>query len=161
MSGICYLQLISPLKVIHCLRRVLNSHPLGKSLDLTNAFINCFYVSFRTSIYEFLGIISLMSSATIFTCAHIAILLLSLDFFYQSSYCNFVVIIAFLWHPLLLVPILYYAWSAQEIFVASHMCWFFKFKNFPMVFLVYELNLDELKRLFNRRETTWNINNVL
>ena len=34
------------------------------------------------NVYEFLGIISLMSSATIFTSAHIAILLLSLHFFF-------------------------------------------------------------------------------
>ena len=59
--------------------------------------------------FEFLSIINLMSSATIF----IAILLLSwhvfflLFFFYQNSHCNVVVIIAFLWHSLLLVPILY------------------------------------------------------
>ena len=79
---------------------------LGISLDLTNAFIHCGHVSLGTSVYEFLGIISLISSATIFTCAQIAILLLSLQyfffFFYQSSYCNFV-IIAFLWHSLLLL----------------------------------------------------------
>ena len=39
------------------------------------------HVSLRTSAYESPGIINLMSSATIFTCAHIAILLLSLHFF--------------------------------------------------------------------------------
>ena len=40
-----------------------------------------YLVSLRISVYVFLGIINLMSSATIFTSAHIAILLLSLDFF--------------------------------------------------------------------------------
>ena len=65
-------------------------------------------MSLGTSEYEFLGIINLMSSATIFSRAHIAILLLSFYFFYQSSYYNVVVITAFLWHILLLVPILYY-----------------------------------------------------
>ena len=35
----------------------------------------------------------------------------------------------------------FYAWSAQEVFVAEHMYWFFKFTCFPMVFLVYDLNL--------------------
>ena len=38
---ISYLLLISPLKVLHCHHRVLNSHSLGMSLDLTNAFIHC------------------------------------------------------------------------------------------------------------------------
>ena len=41
-----------------------------------------YHVSLRTSVYEFLGIINLMSSATIFTSAHIVILLLSLPFFF-------------------------------------------------------------------------------
>ena len=41
MSVNSYLQLISPLKVLHRLRRILNSHSLGMSLDLTNAFIHC------------------------------------------------------------------------------------------------------------------------
>ena len=41
MSVISYLLLISPLKVLHCLHRVLNSYSLGMSLDLTNAFIHC------------------------------------------------------------------------------------------------------------------------
>ena len=45
--------------------------------------------------YEFLGIINLMFSATIFTSAHIVILLFSLHFLNLSSYCNLVVIIAF------------------------------------------------------------------
>ena len=39
------------------------------------------HVSLRKSVYEFLGIINLISSTTIFTSAHIAILLLSLHFF--------------------------------------------------------------------------------
>ena len=30
-----------------------------------------YHVSLKTSVYEFLGIINLMSSATIFTCAHL------------------------------------------------------------------------------------------
>ena len=78
------LLLISHLKVFHCLHRVLNSHFWGMPVALTNAFTHC-------------------------TSAHIAILLLSLHvFFYQSSYCNFVVITAFLWYSLLLVPILYH-----------------------------------------------------
>ncbi len=40
------------------------------------------YVSLRTSVYEFLGIINLMSSATISTSAHNATLLLSLHVFF-------------------------------------------------------------------------------
>ena len=47
------------------------------------------YLSLTTSVREFLGIRNLMSSATIFTSAHIAILLLSMSsfllFFYQSD----------------------------------------------------------------------------
>ena len=39
------------------------------------------YPLYHVSAYEFLGIINLMSSATIFISAHIAILLLSLHFF--------------------------------------------------------------------------------
>ena len=50
---------------------------------------------------NFWGIINLMSSTTIFTSARIAIFvflacLFIYLFFYQSSYCNFVVIVAFL-----------------------------------------------------------------
>ena len=71
---VTYHLLISPLKVLH---RVLNSHSLGISLDLTNAFIHL-----RIIVYEFLGIINLMSLTTIFTNAHIAILLLSLNVFF-------------------------------------------------------------------------------
>ena len=42
MSVISYLLLISPLKVLHCLHRVLNSHSfLSMSLDLNYAFIHC------------------------------------------------------------------------------------------------------------------------
>ena len=41
MSVISYLLLISPLKVPHCLHWILNSHSLGMSLDITNAFIHC------------------------------------------------------------------------------------------------------------------------
>ena len=41
LMDVSYLLLISPLKVLHCLHRVLNSHSLGMSLDLTNAFIHC------------------------------------------------------------------------------------------------------------------------
>ena len=41
MSVISYLLLISPLKVFHCFHWVLNSHSLGMSLNLTNAFIYC------------------------------------------------------------------------------------------------------------------------
>ena len=66
------------LKVLHCLHRVLNLYSLGLSQDLTNAFI---HRAMRTSVNEFLGIINLMSSATIFTSAHIVILLLSLHVF--------------------------------------------------------------------------------
>ena len=40
MSVISYLLLISSLKVLHCLHRVLNSHSLGMSPGLTNAFIH-------------------------------------------------------------------------------------------------------------------------
>ena len=51
--------------------------------------VTLYHVPLRTSVYEFLGIINLISSATIFTSAHIAILQLSSFFFYRSSYCNF------------------------------------------------------------------------
>ena len=76
MAVISYLLLIFPLKVLHCLHRVLNSHSMDMTLDQTNAFI---HYAVR-SIYEFLGIINLISSATFVTSAHIAILLLSLHF---------------------------------------------------------------------------------
>ena len=42
-------------------------------------------MSLRTSVYVFLGIINLMYSATIFTSAYIAILLLSLHFFTRAQ----------------------------------------------------------------------------
>ena len=87
---------------LHFCRHVLNSHSFGYVTGANQRLYPLCHV------YEFLGTINLKSSATIFTSAHIVILLLSLhDFFDQSSYCNFVVIIAFLSHYLLLVPILY------------------------------------------------------
>ena len=68
------------------------------------------YVSLRTSVYEFLGIINLiMSSVTIFTRAHIATLLLLLLFSSTPYY----------WFP---YRINFYAWSAQDIFVTYHRC---------------------------------------
>ena len=100
MSVISYLHLISPLKVLHCLHQLLNSYSIGYVTGANQHLYPLCHVSLRTAVFEFLGIINLMSSATIFTSAHIAILLLSLQVFYQSSYCNFVVIIAFLWHSL-------------------------------------------------------------
>ena len=64
-------------------------------------------------------------------------------FFFQSSYCNFVLLLLFSGTPYNWFPycINFYVWSAQEIFVAEHMFWFFKFTNFPLVFLVYDLKL--------------------
>ena len=38
---VSYLLLIPPLKILHCLHWVLNSHSLSISLDLTNVFIHC------------------------------------------------------------------------------------------------------------------------
>ena len=80
MSVIGYLLLSSPLKVLYCLHRVLNSHAFCMSLDVTNAFIHCSMCPWGNLRFEILGIINLMSSATIFTSSHIAILLLSLHF---------------------------------------------------------------------------------
>ena len=54
------------------------------SIELTLFWVRLYpqcHLSQRTSVHEFLGIITLISSATIFTSAHIAILLLSLHFF--------------------------------------------------------------------------------
>ena len=131
MSVISYLLLISPLKIVHCFHRLLNSHSLGMSLVLTNAFIYCA-----------MGIINLMSSATIFTSAHIAILPLSLYFFTRAHITSLLLLLfsgtPYYWFP---YCINFYVWSTKEIFLAEHMCWFFKFTNFPMAFLVYDLNL--------------------
>ena len=69
-----------------------------------------------------------------FTRAHIATLLLLL-LFSGTLY---------LWFP---YCINFYAWSAQEIFVAKHLCWFLMFTNFPMEFFVYDLNLVPQKAL--------------
>ena len=41
LMDVSYLLFISPLKVLHCLHRILNSHSWGMSLGLTNAFIHC------------------------------------------------------------------------------------------------------------------------
>ena len=111
-------------------------------------------MSLRTSVYEFLVVINIMSSATIFTSAHIAILLLSLHvfffFFTRAHIAILLLLLLFYGTPYYWFPycINFYAWLAQEIFVASHMCWFFKFMNFPMVFLVYEegWSIQRLKR---------------
>ena len=97
MSVISYLLLISPLKVLHCLHRVLNSHSFGYVTGSNHRLYPLCYVSLKGFVYEFQGIIKLMSSANIFTSAHIAILLLSLHVFclfvfYQKSYRNFVII---------------------------------------------------------------------
>ena len=93
LSVISYILLISPLKVLHCLHQVLN----WMSLDLINAFIHCAISPWGHLYMNFLVYINLMSSAAIFTSAHIAILLLSLHhiffFFYKSSYCNLIIII--------------------------------------------------------------------
>ena len=148
MSVISYLLLISPLKVLHCLHRVLNSHSFfwgGRmSLDLTNAFIHL-----RTSVCEFLGIFNQMSSATIFTSAYIAILQLSLHFFLTFVFLPELILKLCYYYCFSLALLItgfhivfnFYAWSAKEIFVAKDMCWFLKVINFPMVFLVYNLNL--------------------
>ena len=91
--------------------------------------------------FEFLDIINLISSATNFTSAHIAFLLLSLhDFFLPEIilqlccyYCPFSCT-PYYWFP---YCINFYAWLVQEIFVALHMCWFFKFTNFPRCFCLW------------------------
>ena len=68
MSVISYLLLISPLKVLHCLHRVLNTDSLGMSLDLTNAVILCATCPW----------ISGYCKPNVFS-----------NHFYQCSYCNF------------------------------------------------------------------------
>ena len=140
MEVISYLLLIPPYE----------SSPTGIELTLFGHVTGShqrlyplYHLSLRTFVYEFLGILNLMSSATIFTSAHIAILLLSLHFFTGARIATLLLLLIFSGTPYYWFPycINFYAWSAQEIFVALHMCWFFKFTNFPMAFLVYDLNL--------------------
>ena len=78
VMDVSYLLLISPLKVLHCLHWVLISHTFRNVTGSKQHLYQLWHVFLRTSVYEFLGIINLMSSATIFTSAHIANLLLSL-----------------------------------------------------------------------------------
>ena len=87
MSVISYPQLISPLKVLH---QVLNSHSFGYITGSNQWLYPLYHVSLRTSVSEFLGIINLISSATIF---------------YQSSYCNFCC---------------YYCFSVALLIIGSH-----------------------------------------
>ena len=80
-------------------------------------------MSLRTAVFEFLGILKLMSSATIFTSVHIVILLLLHVFirFLPELILQLLLLLLFFsgtpyyWFP---YCINLYAWSAQEIFVA-------------------------------------------
>ena len=71
--------------------------------------------------YEFLAIINRMSLATIF---FFAILLLSMHFFTRAHIATLLLFLLFPGTPYHWFPyyINFYAWSAQEIFVALHMC---------------------------------------
>ena len=71
LMDISYLLLISLLKVLLCLHQVLNSHSFGYVTGSNQHLYPLCHVSLRTSMYEFMGIINLISSATIFTSAHI------------------------------------------------------------------------------------------
>ena len=134
MSVIRYLLLISLLKVLHSLHQILNSHSLGMSLDLTKAFIHCAMSPWK-HVWEFLAIIKLMSSATIFTSTHIAILLLSLHVFFlltRTHIATLLLLLLFSGTPYYWFPycINFYTWSVQEIFVAKLLHWFFKLRIF-------------------------------
>ena len=71
--------------------------------------------------YEFLGIINLMFSATIFTSAHIAIFAVIIACFLPELILQFSLLLLlfsgtpYYWFP---YGIHFYAWLAQEIFVA-------------------------------------------
>ena len=106
MSVISYLLLISLLKVLHYLHRVLNSHSLGMSLDLTNTFIHwaiCVWISgyYKPNIFS--------------------------NHFYLCSYCNFAVIASFSFFfffffflPELILQLCYYCFSLALLITGSH-----------------------------------------
>ena len=131
---VSYLQLISPLPSSG-IELILFGYVNG----FNRRFYPLYHVSLRAYVYEFLGIINLMSSPTIFTSAHIAIFLLSFHIFFTRAHiATLLLLLLFSGTPYYWFPycIKFYTWSALEIFGKilnlknQHICYVTKVENF-------------------------------